>query len=327
MVRRASLGGLARWLGVAATCGMFVVLVMGATVTNTGSEHGCGRSWPLCHGQFIPQMAVSTMIEFSHRAVVGVESALIIGLAILAVVAHWRRQEVRFLASLMVVFLFLQAGLGAWAVMQPQSAAALALHFGVSLIAFASVLLMTVLLFEIDDRDMLRTRPLSHRYRALVWAVTGYSYVVVYLGAYVRHSDADQACTGWPLCNGAVIPRFHDKVGAVFIHRTAAGLLFFVVLGLFLWSSRMRENRPDLFVGSACALIFVILQALSGALVVWTRMDLFSALAHAALVALMFGSLTYICMHVTPPRASTVRQEDPSIPRTGTRQEPAGASR
>jgi heme a synthase len=327
MVRRASLGALARWLGVAATCGMFVVLVMGATVTNTGSEHGCGRSWPLCHGQFIPQMAVSTMIEFSHRAVVGVESVLIIGLAILAAAAHWKRAEVRFLASLMVVFLFLQAGLGAWAVMQPQSAAALALHFGVSLIAFASVLLMTVLLFEIDGREVLRTRLLDYQYRALVWAVTGYSYAVVYLGAYVRHSDADQACTGWPLCNGAVIPRFHDKVGAVFIHRTAAALLVFAILGLFVWSWRMRASRPDLLLGSAFALLFVMLQALSGALVVWTRMDLFSALAHAALVALMFGSLTYVCMHVTPPRILPVRQGDPSISRTGTRQEPAGASR
>ena len=28
-------------------------LLMGATVTNTGSSEGCGKSWPLCHGEFI----------------------------------------------------------------------------------------------------------------------------------------------------------------------------------------------------------------------------------------------------------------------------------
>jgi cytochrome c oxidase assembly protein subunit 15 len=271
-------------------------------------------------------MAVSTMIEFSHRAVVGVESVLIIGLAALALVAYWKLTEVRFLATLMVAFLFLQAGLGAWAVMQPQYAAALALHFGVSLIAFASVLLMTIFLFEVDGRATLRNFPLTGRYRLFAWAVALYSYVVVYLGAYVRHSDADQACTGWPLCNGAVIPRFHDKVAAVFIHRTAAGLLALAVLGLFVWSAKMRERRPDLFAGSAFALLFVLLQAFSGALVAWTRMDLFSALAHAALVALMFGSLAYICMHLTPLRTSLARQADSNVAGARPRQEPAGAS-
>src|SRR5689334_8703803 len=67
-----------RWLGMATTAGMFVVLVMGALVTNTGSAQGCGRTWPLCRGQFIPQFAVATAIEFSHRAVVSVESVLIV---------------------------------------------------------------------------------------------------------------------------------------------------------------------------------------------------------------------------------------------------------
>src|SRR5437763_6710705 len=109
----------ARVLGVLATVGMFLVLIMGSTVTSTGSEHGCGRSWPLCHGQLIPQMAVSTAIEFSHRAIVGVETMLILAFAAVTLYAY-RRRDVQFLAGLMVAFLFLQAGLGAWAVMYPQ---------------------------------------------------------------------------------------------------------------------------------------------------------------------------------------------------------------
>ena len=36
-----------KWLGVVATAGMLLVLVMGAAVTNTGSAQGCGRDWPL----------------------------------------------------------------------------------------------------------------------------------------------------------------------------------------------------------------------------------------------------------------------------------------
>jgi cytochrome c oxidase assembly protein subunit 15 len=284
---------------------MFTVLVMGAAVTNTGSEQGCGRSWPLCHGQLIPQMAVSTAIEFSHRAVVGVESVLIIALAIAAAYLYWNRLEIKVLAPLMVAFLFLQAGLGAWAVMYPQLAAALALHFGVSLVAFASVVLTTAVLFEMDGYDVLRDQPLPEHFRTSVWTLTGYSYIVVYLGAYVRHSNASLACRGWPLCNNAIVPSFTNSVAAAFIHRAAAFVLAVAILGLVVWTHRMAWERADLYFASVLALTLVILQSLAGAVVVLTRLDLFSTLAHAAMVGLMFGCLSYLCLHVLPRPAVT----------------------
>src|SRR5436305_12211651 len=109
-----------KWLAVTTVVGMFLVLVMGATVTNTGSAEGCGRSWPLCNGRFIPEFALSTAIEFSHRAVTGIEGFLVLGTAVGAW-AFWRdRREVRVLVPLMLVTLGGQAGMGAWAVMAPQ---------------------------------------------------------------------------------------------------------------------------------------------------------------------------------------------------------------
>ena len=311
-MRRSALQRFARGLGAVAAVGMFLVLVMGATVTNTGSEHGCGRSWPLCHGKLIPQFAVSTAIEFSHRAIVGVESVLILALAAVALYLYWPRVEVRVLAALMVFSLFLQAGLGAWAVMAPQLAAVLALHFGVSLIAFATVLLTAVFLFEVSGAEALRARPLPAGFPLAVWGVTAFSYVVVYLGAYVRHTDADEGCRGWPLCNGAVIPTLHGHTASVFTHRVAAGVLTVAVLGLVLWSRRFRGSRPDVYRAGHIAFGLVVLQALAGAAVTWTHLDLFSALAHAGLVGLLFGSLTYLCVHVLPWRAVTAQQTRPA---------------
>jgi heme a synthase len=287
-------------LAAIATIGIFLVLIMGAAVTNTGSEQGCGRSWPLCHGQLIPQMAVATAIEFSHRAVVGIESILIISLAVAALALYRHRKEMKILAPLMVAFLFVQAGLGAWAVMYPQEAAILALHFGVSLISFASVLLTAVFLFEVDRGERMRSRTIPRRFRQAVWGITLYSYFVVYLGAFVRHLEADEACSGWPLCNGDIVPGLQGKVAAAFAHRCAAGLLVLAIVGLVVWSYRMRAHRPDLYRASHVALGLVVLQALVGALVVVTRVDLFSALAHAALAGALFGSLTYLCLHVLP---------------------------
>src|SRR5437763_13601473 len=99
-----------QWVTGLATAGMFLVLAMGAAVTSTGSGEGCGRSWPLCNGRFIPEFAVTTAIEFSHRAVTGVESLLIVA-AGAGVPRGWRRRiEARVLGPRLLFDLRLQAG-------------------------------------------------------------------------------------------------------------------------------------------------------------------------------------------------------------------------
>jgi cytochrome c oxidase assembly protein subunit 15 len=309
---------LARWLAAAATIGMFVVLIMGATVTNTGSQSGCGKSWPLCNGKFVPSFAVSTMIEFSHRFVTSIETVLILSLATVALMGWRQRKEVKILVPVMVFMLFLQAGLGAWAVMRPQSPEALASHFGVSLTAFASVLLMAAFIFERGGYEKLRDLAVSRGYRRFAYGVIIYIYLLVYLGAYVRHSNASMACIDWPLCNGKVYPGFSGAVGVAFAHRLAALAGAFLIAGLLYWSARLRETRPDLYWASIAATVLVVLQSLSGAVVVWSRLNVFSTLAHAGLVTLLFGSLSYICYHVLPlPQHAATPEASEAATRVG----------
>src|SRR5918993_4530317 len=106
-------------VGVLATIGMFLVLIMGSTVTDTGSGEGCGRSWPLCHGEFIPEYAVETAIEFSHRIVTAIEGLLILAVSIGAILIRRGNRQVRVLVAVLVGTLVLQSGLGAAAVMWP----------------------------------------------------------------------------------------------------------------------------------------------------------------------------------------------------------------
>src|SRR5579862_1984780 len=202
-------------LGWAATIGMFIVVVMGATVTNTGSAEGCGRSWPLCHGEFIPEFAVSTMIELSHRAMTGIESILLIAFAGGAMLAYGKHAEIRVLGPLMIGSLFLQAGMGAWAVLYPQTPAVIALHFGISAVAFASVLLGATFVSGIGAPSP-RRFPVTPAYRRVVWGSLLYVLLVVYLGAYVRHAGYDLACGGWPLCDGRLFPGFAGPSGVAF---------------------------------------------------------------------------------------------------------------
>ncbi|HYY89827.1 MAG TPA: COX15/CtaA family protein [Chloroflexota bacterium] len=297
-----------RALAVVATAGMFLVLVMGATVTNTGSAQGCGQSWPLCNGRLVPEFTVATAIEYSHRAVTGVEGVLVIalatGVARSAVRVPRASPEAWVLVALMVGFLLLQAGLGAWAVMAPQSPLVLASHFGISLIAFASVFLTAVHVFEQPRGTRTPQRATSNGYRRAVLGTTAYVLGVVYLGAYVRHTGASLACPDWPLCNGQLLPVLDAPTGVVFAHRAAA-LGAVALLGwLTRWSWSLRLTSPELAVASLGALGLAILQALSGAIVVWTRLGLFSTLGHAALVSLLFASLAFLVRRVLAAPAS-----------------------
>jgi len=134
-----------------------------------------------------------------------------------------------------------------------------------------------------------------------------------FLGAYVRHSNATKGCKGWPLCNGAAIPNLEGTTATAFAHRLAAGLLIVGLLVLVMWASKFERQRPDVYFASVAALVMAILQALAGAAVVWTNLDLFTALAHAALVGLMFAALAYVGVHVLPRSYASERAQARSL--------------
>lgn len=287
-------------LTVVAAVGMFIVLIQGSLVTTTDSGEGCGQSWPLCNGRFVPGYAVETMIEYSHRFVVGIETFLIVGAGIGAWVFWRKRTEIKVFAPVMVGFLVIQALLGAAAVMWPQTPEILALHFGVSLIAFASVVLAAVFIYEQGRWDRLRDRPLPPHFRTVVFGLLGYTYLVVYWGAYVRHREASLACTDWPLCNGQFLPTLEGPIGIVFGHRVSALVLMAGVIGMMALATRARQSRPDMFWGSALCSLLILAQAMSGAIVVWTRMETFATLSHGMFVSLYFGTLCYLALHSLP---------------------------
>lgn len=317
---RVRLRAVAKWLAAAAAIGMFVVLLSGVTVTDTGSGEGCGASWPLCHGEFIPEFAWTTAIEYSHRAITSIAGTLIVAAAVGAF-AFWRRRpEIRALVPLMLLFLVLQAALGAMAVKYPGwwgREGILALHFGISLIAFATTLLTATLIHQIEHgSDRLRDRTVPRGVALGVWALAVYTYGVVYLGAYVAHTEASLACLDWPLCQGSVFPGFTGPVGVVFSHRLAALILTLGIGALAAWCWRQRATRPDLAWASAIAAGTLLLQSAAGAAIVFTRLSLYSALAHSIGVTLYFGALAYLCLNVLP-RPLAVRTDEATTQRTG----------
>jgi cytochrome c oxidase assembly protein subunit 15 len=291
-------------LAVVAAAAMFLVYIMGTVVTNTNSGQGCGRTWPLCRGKFIPEFAVSTAIEFSHRAATGIEGLLIVGLAIGAFIFWRQRREIQVLVPLMIAFLLIEAVLGAIVAVQPRQALVLAIHFGSSLILLISVVLTAVVIGEASGADAVRDRPLSRRFTWAVAGGLGLTYVVGYLGAYAGHMGIGLACPDWPLCRGTVIPALTGATGAarglMLLHRYSALLLLLATGALAVWARRLRRGRPDLYRSALLALGLLALQALAGAYLVYSHLSLFSRLIHAGLVALYFTTLCYLLLHALP---------------------------
>jgi len=293
-----------RTLSIIGTIGMFTVLLMGATVTDTGSSEGCGRSWPLCHGNFMPAGIRESVIEFSHRAVTGVIGIVIFALAILAIRARHKYPSLIPLVPMMVGALLLQSGMGAWAVKYPQSAPVLALHFGFSLVAVAGVfLVMRVIAEERVPKGRQKPAP-SQLYRIAAWSSIVTVYVVAYSGAYMKHVDVEDGCQTWPLCNGQVVPGFSGADGVIFMHRLASLGAMLLISGIAFLAWRDRSIRPDLFNVSMLALLLVVAQAIAGMLVVRTGMQLISTLIHAGMMAALFLTLCEACRLSLPYRST-----------------------
>lgn len=294
-----------KWFAVSSTIGMLILLLGGALVTKTDSGMGCGRHWPGCNGQLIPdEITAEVLIEFSHRVVTSVVGILIVVLAIWSWRALRHMREVKFLAFIAVFFLILQALIGAAQVLWGQGDFILALHFGISLISFASVFLLTLIIFEVDKKFDTGQIQVGKKLKWHTVGVTVYSYIVVYTGALVRHTNSELVCLDWPFCDNNAIglpTRFNEWVQMG--HRLAAGLIFLWILYITIHAIRHYKNQKIIYWGWISAFLLVLGQVTTGALSIFTQLNLYVALFHSLFISILFGVLTYLILIVFRKRA------------------------
>ena len=291
-------------LAIASTVGMLLILLGGALVTKTDSGMGCGRHWPGCNGQLIPDVITTeVLIEFSHRLVTGAVGIFIVALAIWAWRSLGHVRETKFLSFMAIFFLVLQALIGAAQVKWGQGDFILALHFGISLISFAAVLLLTLLIFEVDrkfDTDKIR---IGKTLRFHTIGITLYSYVVIYTGALVRHTESSLVCRDWPLCRNdefSLPTNLYEWVQMG--HRTAAGLIFLWILIAAIHVIKNYKSQRAIYWSWIIALILVTSQLLSGMFVILTKLNLYVALLHSLFISLLFGLLCYMILLLSRSR-------------------------
>ncbi len=91
-----------------------LVILWGALVRATGSGAGCGSHWPSCQGQLIPlNPAIETIIEFTHRLSSGLAFILVVLIVVFAFQRFPKGNSVRKGAVFSLIFITLEALLGA----------------------------------------------------------------------------------------------------------------------------------------------------------------------------------------------------------------------
>ena len=252
----------------------YALIVFGGIVRITGSGMGCGDDWPRCNGEWIPAFTFETLIEYTHRLL-----AAGIGVVVLAVFAYALLKRNRpgiagpggALRPLAVgaVLLLVQVVLGAVTVRLELPTGVTVAHF-ITAMLFMATLIVAAVRCGAFGADEVAANAGSRKAWRMAAAAAAIGLVVVSFGALTANTlSAPQACRGFPLCNGALLPPEGFAPGHLhWTHRLLAFVLFFHVLGATIVTAR-ADVAPSVRIGAATALTLIALQvAVAAALVI-----------------------------------------------------------
>lgn len=301
----------------------FFVNTMGFLDAATGSAFGCGHEWLHCNGRVIPIIhSTQTFIEFYHRVGVPILTVLLLVTIISANILYRRWLEVPLFSALSIFFVLVEAFLGAMAVVHNEPPAVIATHFGVSLLAFSSSLLLTIYIRQAEKARIewrstgslrpLRARVSSRSYKLSVWLLIPYIYIAMYVGAYISSSGVGDSFKGWPIpTESASLP--HHVLLLDWTHRSLALILIVWLITVMVGTRRYRNENHAVYRSSVWTVVFVILQAFSGLYLILDHASIPAFLIHVSLVTGLFGTLCVLAIHMLPPMQPKTRKRPDEI--------------
>jgi cytochrome c oxidase assembly protein subunit 15 len=285
------------WLSFIAAAAIFLVNIIGFIDTMTNSAMGCGSGYPLCNGKLIPDFTnYHSVIEYTHRIVVGLASILLFVVAFIAWF-RYKSPKIKWLVAFAVLGILGESTLGALTVMIKLSPLLLAAHLGLALISFSALFnIANIIYHEEKKRQYDGKAPAS--LSIFSWFTFFVLYCAIYFGGFVAKTGAGADFRGFPF------PTEHfSEVGNAFwvdvIHRLFALVLIIFLLILILMARKIRTERPDIYRLSLISFLLIILQGLSGAVLIYTNLSLGAVILHISFVSLLAATLSAICIQST----------------------------
>jgi heme A synthase len=128
---------------ISTVAAVYFLIVLGGLVASTGSGLAC-PDWPLCHGQVLPNLTPSVLVEFVHRLWTIVVTAFVIVTMLLAW-KKYRWNKVTGFSTLTFMLLLGQVLLGMATVNTGTEAIVVTAHLAVATLVFASALTVSVI--------------------------------------------------------------------------------------------------------------------------------------------------------------------------------------
>jgi heme A synthase len=265
----------------------FILVAIGGTVRATDSGLGC-PDWPTCHGKLIPKAERHTLIEFTHRTAAAIVGFLFLGVTFFAFKTERRNPLVFWLAFAAGVVLLWQIILGGITVKKELPAEIVALHLATAM-TFLGLMIVTLVISTMRARGFSAFAvPGDTAFNRLAIVTAATVFATLILGSYISGTDASLACSGWPLCNGSLVPGGDSDVGLHYLHRLVAGILGIELLGLIYLAFEERRRQALLISLSLVACIVYIVQGLIGAANIWTEVAPPVVITHLTLAALLW---------------------------------------
>ncbi|MGG1397043.1 COX15/CtaA family protein [Bacillus salipaludis] len=281
------------WLSIIAAATLFLVNIIGFIDTMTNSAMGCGSGYPLCNGKLYPDFSdYHSVIEYTHRIIVGLASLLLFVVSAMAWI-RYKSRKVKILVLFAILGILGESTLGALTVMISLSPLLLAAHLGIALISFSALINIAYVIY-LEEKKIPSLKKMPRSFSVFSWFTFIFLYAAIYFGGYVAKTGSGEAFRGFPIPT----ERYGD-VGNAFwvdiIHRSFALGLIILFIGITLLSKKYRQDRPDIYRFSQINFLFILLQGISGALLIYTHLSLGAVLLHVSILSLLVGIQSIIC--------------------------------
>jgi heme A synthase len=304
----------------------FALIVLGGIVRVSESGLGCGpggsgtEGWPLCNGEAVPFFHnTEVIVEFSHRTLAAIVTALIVALAW---TAYRHLREMRWPLRLTLaagVLVFVQAALGGLTVEKSLAEELVAAHLGLAMLLIGLMLWISVrsraeLTARQDADGAPRAAPApSPTVPGLKPFAAGAAVLLlcaIVAGGYVAGTEeegvhgqgrniagAHMACgEQFPGClNQGAFPFGESRLSDIHLtHRTfvyGATFAILLLIGVALW----RGSRSRLLLVAG---ILLACQVLLGALNVWLEEHAALIVGHLVVATLLWSTVMLIAFRL-----------------------------
>ncbi|MCA9863603.1 MAG: COX15/CtaA family protein, partial [Thermomicrobiales bacterium] len=285
----------AQYLAFATVIMTLFLIAVGVFVRATGSGLGC-PDWPLCHDGVVPPAHKHAVIEMTHRYTASIVGFMVIGVAIMAWKYYRHVPAIFWTALLTVPLVGFQGILGAITVVRELPPEIVATHLLTAMIVLSCELIVAIGMYIEDPVRETGSLPAARKAfrRSGVWAAAGPAWLAVtlWVGGYMTESGAATACSGWPLCNGSVLPAADDHEVTHMLHRYLAGLFLFFIAGFVVAAWKARGRAPWAPVLAIATAVLYVAQVVVGALNVWMTFPDPLTISHTVIASLVWATLS-----------------------------------